>query len=306
MLASSLEDGIGSCWPLRRPQCTAHPSGRILQIQEAKAGPGSASISGAMARPVSLSHILCQSAVASSDGVHPSVLSTHIVYRPAFPLGTRRGHSSQWAAASTCTELYSPGTLQLASAKHCVQTSQFSSGCRTKPCQGPAGPDPAAASMLLLSGQASPSRLASFLAGLNLLRRGPPPPGSDSHATGRPTPLERHLCRSVPSYLPGAADWAADCPLPQLQPAADAKASAVSFSGSPECAFTLTNLVTTPAALRRLSTEQHSHMCDDLSARIPMERKREVRPAQTEDVGHGHERVRDDSQILIGQALFQR
>ncbi len=37
-----------------------------------------------------------------------------------------------------------------------------------------------------------------------------------------------------------------------------------------------------------------------------MERKQEVRPSQTEKGGHGHERVSEDSQILIGQAVFQR
>ncbi len=60
--------------------------------------------------------------------------------------------------------------------------------------------------------------------------------------------------------------------------------------------------------------EQHPHMCDELSARIPLERKREVRPSQTEQIqqgGPGHERVSEDSlsQIhtgMTGQALFQR
>ncbi len=37
-----------------------------------------------------------------------------------------------------------------------------------------------------------------------------------------------------------------------------------------------------------------------------MERKQEVRLSKTEEVGHGRERVSEDSQILIGQALFQR
>jgi hypothetical protein len=52
--------------------------------------------------------------------------------------------------------------------------------------------------------------------------------------------------------------------------------------------------------------EQHHNICDELSARISMERKREVCPSQTEEVGHGHEQVSEDGQILTGQALFQR
>jgi hypothetical protein len=123
----------------------------------------------------------------------------HTLYmgRPAFPLGTRRGHMSPWALASTCTGLHSPGTLQLASAGYCVWTGQFSRSAN--PCQGSAGPGPAASSMQLLSGKVSLIRHASFLAGPTLLRRGPPPPGSDSHVTGRPTPLERRLCKSIQS-----------------------------------------------------------------------------------------------------------
>jgi hypothetical protein len=52
--------------------------------------------------------------------------------------------------------------------------------------------------------------------------------------------------------------------------------------------------------------EQRHNICDELSARIPVERKREVCPSQTEEIGHGHERVSEDGQILTGQALFQR
>jgi hypothetical protein len=53
-----------------------------------------------------------------------------------------------------------------------------------------------------------------------------------------------------------------------------------------------------------LPVEQHhdNYMCDALFARIPMERKLEVRPAQTEEGGHGHKQVSEDGQILIGQA----
>jgi hypothetical protein len=57
-----------------------------------------------------------------------------------------------------------------------------------------------------------------------------------------------------------------------------------------------------------LPVEQHHYMCDasELSARVLMERKLEVGPAQTEEGGHGHKQVSEDSQILIWQALCQR
>jgi hypothetical protein len=57
----------------------------------------------------------------------------------------------------------------------------------------------------------------SFSAGPTPLRRDPPPPGPDSHAGGRPTQLERCVCRSVPSLVPGAVSWAADCHPQQLR-----------------------------------------------------------------------------------------
>ena len=52
--------------------------------------------------------------------------------------------------------------------------------------------------------------------------------------------------------------------------------------------------------------DQHNHVCEELSARILMERKREACPSQTEEGDHGHKRVSEDSHNLIGQALFQR
>jgi hypothetical protein len=162
-----------------------------------------------------------------------------LAYGPAFefPPGTRRGHTSPCGRgpppppSKVCTESHPPGTLQPASAEHGVWTTRLSCRANLKPCRlgGPAGPGPAAAPMPRLSAQAAPSHHASDSAGPTLLRRGPPPPESESHATGRPTPPERRLssvevqkgtgsvCRRVPSQFPGAAGWAADCHLPQRQ-----------------------------------------------------------------------------------------
>jgi len=207
---------------MRRLQCTAIASGLFLRILAVRASSSAVSVP-VSTWSVSSSQSLPQSCIAASGTgipskpatvssrctVQPAPASltvskiipakvwwaamraplsagTRTEYGPAFPPGTRTVHTSQWPAASTCTEARCPETLWRASAGYDVWLNHFS--CHGGSCRVPVVPGSAAATRPLLSERVLPCRLAS--AGLGQRQFGQPPPGLDGPVWLHTIPLE--------------------------------------------------------------------------------------------------------------------